>query len=494
MSERSQPPPEAVLQSPKGKRNRAIFLWVSGVLLVLVLVGAAEVLLPFVLALLVAFILLPAVLRVQRLGVPRWGSVLIVYALTLGAFAGFVRIAVPSIAGETKALRTELPARIKFIQENWLPAIDKKLEQWSPPPEQTTSDDAKNGDAKNGDAKAEPKSDGRSAGDELDETVVPVETPPPPMVVTQRPDGAYEVNFGDHVQLRKVNDDVWRLEPQEKTESLSSARMVQKVFGRAARYIGDNAGELLKFGQLVVLAIWRGIFTLFMTLMLAAYMMLTHETIIRFFRDLVSPPSQSSFDRLLRRLERGLAGVVRGQLIICCVNGVLAAIGFWLFDLKYWPIMALLAGMGSIIPIFGSILATIPAVALGLTQSPGTALAVLAWTIGVHQLEANFLNPKIIGDAAKIHPVLVVFSLIVGEHFFQIKGALLAVPCLSIVQTIFLHFRERTMGLSDPNATQFPPSVTRPPIDEPPLDTPPLDTPPLDTPKIDKPPITPSPV
>ncbi len=84
--------------------------------------------------------------------------------------------------------------------------------------------------------------------------------------------------------------------------------------------------------------------------------------------------------------------------------------------------------------------------AIGLTQSPATAVGVLAWILGIHQLEANFLNPKIIGDAAKIHPVLVVFSLIVGEHFFQLAGALFAVPCMSIAQTLFLHFRESTMG------------------------------------------------
>ncbi len=126
------------------------------------------------------------------------------------------------------------------------------------------------------------------------------------------------------------------------------------------------------------------------------------------------------------------------------------------FDLKYWPLMALVAAVGSLIPIFGSILSAIPAVAIGLTQSPGTALAVLAWILGIHQLEANFLNPKIIGDAAKIHPVLVVFSLLVGEHFFQIKGALFAVPCMSIAQTIFLHFRESTMGLRDPTVTGHP--------------------------------------
>jgi predicted PurR-regulated permease PerM len=232
--------------------------------------------------------------------------------------------------------------------------------------------------------------------------------------------------------------------------------------------VNENSVELLKLGQRIVGAVSRGIFNLFMTLMLGGYMMLTHEKIIRFFRELFSVDTQPSFDRLLHRLDRGLAGVVRGQLLICAVNGVLSAIGFWLFDLKYWPLMALVAAIGSLIPIFGSIIAAVPAVAIGLTQSFGTAFAVLAWIIGIHQLEANFLNPKIIGDAAKIHPVLVVFSLLVGEHFFQIKGALFAVPCMSVLQTVFLHFRETTMGLKDPTATSnptpLPPRVSIPPV------------------------------
>jgi predicted PurR-regulated permease PerM len=54
------------------------------------------------------------------------------------------------------------------------------------------------------------------------------------------------------------------------------------------------------------------------------------------------------------------------------------------------------------------------------------------------------LNPKIMGDAAKIHPVLVILSLLVGEHFFHLPGALLAVPTMSIAQSVFLHFRAVT--------------------------------------------------
>ena len=68
---------------------------------------------------------------------------------------------------------------------------------------------------------------------------------------------------------------------------------------------------------------------------------------------------------------------------------------------------------------------------------------MLAWIIVIHQIEANLLNPKIMGDSAKIHPVLVIFALVVGEHLFQTKGALLAVPVMSIAQSAFLHFKSR---------------------------------------------------
>src|SRR5690606_1662444 len=165
------------------------------------------------------------------------------------------------------------------------------------------------------------------------------------------------------------------------------------------------------------------------------------------------------------RMDRGLAGVVRGQLLICLVNGVLTAIGLWMFELKYWPILAIIAAVMSLIPIFGSILSTIPAVAIGLTQDFWTALWVLLWIVGIHQVEANLLNPKIIGVAAKIHPVLVVFALIVGEHFFGLWGALLAVPTLSLTQSVFNHFRYESMP-------ELPPDSLLPPAPTEPLSTP----------------------
>jgi predicted PurR-regulated permease PerM len=193
--------------------------------------------------------------------------------------------------------------------------------------------------------------------------------------------------------------------------------------------------------------------------MVAGYLMHTREAVMGFFKSLPPPAAQPSFERLLWRIDRGVAGVVRGQLLICLVNGILSAIGFWMFGLKYWPILAIIAGIMSLIPIFGSILSSIPAVLIGLTQDFWTALWVLLWILGIHQVEANLLNPKIIGVAAKIHPVLVVLALIIGEHFFGLWGALLAVPALSLAQSIFNHFRFESMP-------ELPPDSLIPPVVE----------------------------
>lgn len=401
--------------------SRQLFLAVSALAAIAILVPGRAVLLPFLLAILVGYVLFPAVRMVERSRIPRWLAILLVYAVLIGTIAGFGIAVVPRLFEETKKLSTELPKLTHRIRDDWLPALDRRLQRWS-----------------GVDPKAEPA------------PAVPPPEAPAPIIITPREDGSYAVRVNDTLKLRQESDDTWSLIPpgqDEPKNQFSSARALRDAFDSAIAYAQHNSLELLAVGRAIVGSVSRGVFYFFITLMLAGYLMFTYEDIHAFTREMWPSYRRAAFDRFLHRLDRGLAGVVRGQLLICLVNGVLSAIGFWLFDLKYWPILSLIAAVLSIIPIFGSILSTIPAVAIGLTQSFGTAMGVLVWIVAIHQLEANFLNPKIIGDQAKIHPVLVVFALLIGEHFYQITGALLAVPCLALVQTIFLHFRESILGI-----------------------------------------------
>jgi predicted PurR-regulated permease PerM len=398
--------------------RRPVFFGVSALIVVAVVVAASEVMLPFVLALLIAYVLTPLVAWAERRRLNRVVAIILVYAVTLGAAGAFVELTAPRLGVELIGLRRDIPEMANEVRDKWIPALTGKLRR----------------------AGFVPPAPPLSALEEA-----------PAIVVRPQPDGSYAIDVGTGVELLPSHAGyVLREVKQPRDGPFDFNRAASDAFGKSVAYIQHNAIELARIGRDVVAALSRGIFVFFITLMLAAYTILTREKILGFAGSLVRPRDRGDWFRLVARINSGLAGVVRGQLVICLINGVLSAIGFALVGLKYWPVLAVISTVMSLIPIFGSIASAIPAVVLALTQSLGTAVFVLAWIVGIHQLEANLLNPKIMGDSAKIHPVLVIFSLLVGEHFFQIVGALLAVPTMSIVQSIFLHFLE-VVNRDDPD-------------------------------------------
>jgi len=400
-----------------------VFVSISAALLVAFVVCAREVLLPFILGLIIAYVLTPLVARCERARVPRPAAILIVYALTLGTIYAAIAAIAPRLYSEGAKFTRDAPALLDGLSKRWGPRVEDWVE----------------GFVHRG---SKPKEVPAPAG------------PAAALEVHARPDGVLEVEVGSGIDVLQRGPGHWRVGPavDKPPDRFSVGELTNQGVDEAVNYVKRNALELILLGHALVRTLASAIFLLFMTLMVAGYIMHTREAIIGFFRSLVPPRARIGYDRLLARLDRGLAGVVRGQLVICGVNGVLSAIGFCLLGLKYWPILALVAALMSIVPIFGSILSAIPAVLIGLTQGFWTALWALLWIVGIHQIEANLLNPKIIGAAAKIHPVLVVLALITGEHFFGLWGALLGVPVLSITQGVFNHFRFASMPDAPPDS------------------------------------------
>jgi predicted PurR-regulated permease PerM len=398
-------------------RRRQVFMGVSGVATIAILIAFQSVMRPFVLGALLAYVLHPVVermtrLRVKNRAVPRWVAIVILYVGLVASLVFGIIAVTPRVVSEVRDFAIhEVPELRGRAEHTWLP----KVRSWAGRLQgvlgahdtATTSEQENHED--NNDVRALPVAGGGWR------IVIP-------------PEG---------VHLERVNDNRYRLVAAPTQSDEDTGGIAQKLRALGAGHVAD----IVRVGGGIIGGVIGGIFGFFMTMMVSAYMLVTHEQIRGFGRSLVPPGKRDGWDALLQRLDEGLKGVVRGQLIICLVNGVLSAVGFALAGLKYWPTLALVACVLSLIPIFGSILSSIPAVAIGLTQSFGTALFVLLWILGIHQLEANLLNPKIMGSAAKIHPVLVVFSLLAGEHFFGILGALLAVPVMSIVQSVFLHWR-----------------------------------------------------
>ena len=418
------------------RRRRYLFFGVWGVFLVAVISVFRQVLLPFFLALVVAYVFAPIVrwMQERKFGsrkLPRWVAVVILYLGILTGLGGFMAVGVPRLALEIEKLAREVPEAVSTARDEWLPELERRFRS------------AMASYADNDDEVAAVH-DEAAEGAPLDAVTSAANDGSESVRILPTGDGGWELQLPDHgimvvpegERLRIVSGAKREARRGDLTTALTDA--VQK----ATDDTRATAGTLLSTAQAVIQAVVKGVFTFFIMLMLSAYLLITSDAILAFLRSLWPQQRRVSFDRLVVRIDRGLGGVVRGQLLIAVVNGVLSGIGFYLLGLRYWPILTLVATLLSIIPIFGAILSTIPAVIIGLQQGIGTALAVLVWIIVIHQIEANLLNPKIMGDSAKVHPVLVVFALLAGESVFGIAGALLAVPVLSIVQSLFLHYRE----------------------------------------------------
>jgi predicted PurR-regulated permease PerM len=201
----------------------------------------------------------------------------------------------------------------------------------------------------------------------------------------------------------------------------------------------------------VVTGIASFIADLIITLLIAAFILVDLERVQHFVRSLVPLEYRSDFENVARGIDEGMAGVIRGQLLICLINGGLAYAGLMLFGVRYSLLLAMVAAVLSIIPVFGILIASIPLLGVALVSGDagleglefGKSAGIVGWIVGIHLLEANYLNPRIIGTA-DIHPVILVFALLAGWEVYGPIGAVLALPVASIIQTVFLYARKRS--------------------------------------------------
>ncbi len=208
---------------------------------------------------------------------------------------------------------------------------------------------------------------------------------------------------------------------------------------------GQTAG-LVKQAQDLVKGVFSTIISVVLVFMLTLFMLLDWPRLQQKILGLVPAGHRDTVLAIGRDIDRGLNGAIRGQLLVCLINGVLTTAGLLLLQVKYAVTIGLIAGVFSMIPIFGTVISTIPAVLIALTQSWIVALQVVGMIALIHLIEANFLNPKVLGHNAEIHPILVIFALLIGEHYGGAIGLLFAVPVAAIVRALLIFGYRLVLG------------------------------------------------
>ncbi len=473
------------------------------VLLVLVVALAVvfhHVLLPFFVALFIAFLIEPVVKRVSAVGfrghsIPRWAAVFSVYAGIIGVLTLFTVIVAPQLGREFSGLATDAPEFFRELRDDKLPALSRRIDSLMDRVSPTPMTDAPVIEAQGAlyDSIDEAAIDalvragmtpGERAMFESGATTVQVDNLlelEQNVLLRLRTDSTGEVSVilaTDYLTISPNEDGSFAVSARPPDEEvvpsggIDLVKALDEALTSAVDYSGAKVSEYVAFGQKLISKILAAFLSIIVTFMVAAFVSIDVPGIQRFIRSLFPTSSQAGVTALLADLNRGLSGVIRGQLLICVVNGVLTGLGLFIFKVKFAFVLGVLAGVFSLIPVFGTIISTVPCVLIGLTQSFSTGLLVLVWILVIHFLEANVLNPKIIGTTAEIHPAIIIFALLAGEHTYGLIGALLAVPVASIIQTVFLflraHWADDEAGDDDPDGSgsesdpaDSPPSAER---------------------------------
>ena len=140
-----------------------------------------------------------------------------------------------------------------------------------------------------------------------------------------------------------------------------------------------------------------------------------------------------------------LSRYLGGLSVSLILQGLLSGIGLYLLDVPYPLVLGLWVSLTAVIPYLGAYLGAIPAVLLGFYQSPTTGVLTIVLYLIIQQVESNVLTPRIQGQAVRVHPIIVLLTVIAATEIDGIRGAVFAVPMLAVIRVLldFLSVRLR---------------------------------------------------
>ena len=222
-----------------------------------------------------------------------------------------------------------------------------------------------------------------------------------------------------------------------------------------ANTIRNSSGDIFNtlmnpdgIGQVAqgVMGFVGGIFSLIMGLVISLYILLDRERILAFFSRLNNAVFKRE-DRARRaanymiQVNKVLLTFIASKGLDSLINFTVATTILFIFGVDYALLLGLIAGVFNFIPFLGSIIsALIISVITLITGGVNTAIYVLISLLVFHQLDGNFIEPRIMKSSLKISPILVIIAVVIGGAYMGIVGMFLAVPIAVMIKQILLEY------------------------------------------------------
>ena len=207
-----------------------------------------------------------------------------------------------------------------------------------------------------------------------------------------------------------------------------------------------NMNKLAEYAKGVI-DIAGKIFDFFVAIIVSVYLLLQRKQILdfikKFGRAVLKKSTYKNFGRYFDRTNNIFFNFLAGQLIDGIIVGILTSIAMSIIGVKYAILLGVMIGVFNLIPYFGAIIAVIIAALITLlTGGLWQAVVMVIVVIILQQIDANIINPKILGNSLKISPLLVIFAVTVGGAYFGVWGMFLSVPIIAVAKLLIVDYIE----------------------------------------------------
>ncbi len=203
------------------------------------------------------------------------------------------------------------------------------------------------------------------------------------------------------------------------------ANVLNSVVSSAGGYIGS---------------IFSGLYSFFMALILAIYILLSKESIAyqlkRFADTYLSKKIIKRLNRYGRVLNKSFEVFVIGQIMEGMILGVLCYLLMLIFGFQYPLVIGFMVGITNIIPIIGPYIGAIPSFFLLLAINPTEALFFIPFILILQQIEGNIIYPRVVGDAMGISGFWIMIVVIICNGFFGVPGILIGIPLFASIYVL----------------------------------------------------------
>lgn len=242
-----------------------------------------------------------------------------------------------------------------------------------------------------------------------------------------------------------VNDSI--LSGMFETQNVFSGIDTPAIIGDLSNYLNSFSSYLSKGVFTSLAAVSGGVMSFILIIVLSFYLAVQEDGVGKFLKIITPVKHESYVTNLWKRSQAKIGRWMQGQILLGVLVMVLVYIGLTIIGVPHALLLAVLAGVMELIPIFGPIIAAIPAIFVGYaSEGTTTALIVGGLYLVIQQLENHVIYPMVVKKVVGVPPMISIIALVIGGHLGGFLGLLISVPIAAVIMEFIADWEERKEG------------------------------------------------